>query len=217
MKVEIWSDMVCPFCYIGKRHFEEALQQFVHKDDVEVIWKSFELDPDSKRDYEGGFYAMLASKFNTTPEKAKEMNQRVIKMAGEAGLTFNTDNAIPSNSFDAHRLMQLGAKHGLADKVEEKVFSAYFTEGKHIGNKETLKSIATEAGLNVEDADKVLNGEDFSYEVRTDEDEAREIGVTGVPFFIFNRKYAVSGAQPAELFTEVLQKVWNEEHPVVAG
>jgi predicted DsbA family dithiol-disulfide isomerase len=215
MKVEIWSDMVCPFCYIGKKHFEEALQKFSHKDEVEVIWKSFEIDQNAKRDYTGGFYAMLAEKFNTTPDKAKTMNQRVIKMASEAGLKFNMDNAIPTNSFDAHRLMQLGAKHGLANKVEEKVFSAYFTEEKHIGNKETLKNIAGEIGLNAEETDKMLKGDEYSYEVRTDEDEAHEIGVSGVPFFIFNRKYAVSGAQPVHLFSEVLQKVWDEEHAVV--
>ena len=207
--------MVCPFCYIGKRHFEKALEQFKHKDNVEVIWKSYELDPDAKRDYSGGFYTMLAEKFNTTPEKAREMNQRVIKMASDAGLIFNMDKAIPSNSFDAHRLMQLAAKHGLAEKVEEKVFSAYFIECKHIGDKETLKNISKEIGLNAEETDKVLAGEDYSYEVRTDEDEAQHIGVSGVPFFIFNRKYAISGAQPVHLFSEVLQKVWDEEHAVV--
>lgn len=215
MKVEIWSDMVCPFCYIGKRHFEEALQQFAYKNDVEVVWRSFELDPDAKRNYEGGFYAMLAEKFHTTPEKAKTMNERVIKMATDAGLTYNMDNAIPTNSFDAHRLVHLAAKHGLQDKAEEKIFSAYFTEAKHIGDKETLKSIATGIGLNAEEADKVLSGEEYSYDVRTDESEAHEIGVSGVPFFIFNRKYAVSGAQPTHLFSEVLQKVWNEEHAKV--
>jgi predicted DsbA family dithiol-disulfide isomerase len=216
MKVEIWSDMVCPFCYIGKKHFEEALRQFSHKDEVEVVWKSFELNPDAKRDYESGFYTMLAGKFNTTPDKAKTMNQRVIKMASDAGLTFNMDNAIPTNSFDAHRLVHLAAKHGLQDKAEDKIFSAYFTEAKHIGNKETLKNIAVDIGLNAEETDKTLSSEEYSYEVRTDEDEAHELGVSGVPFFIFNRKYAVSGAQPVELFSEVLQEVWDEEHATVS-
>src|SRR5579862_4892376 len=159
MKIEIWSDVVCPFCYIGKRHFETALEQFPHKSDVEVIWKSYELNPEAEKNYPGVFYDYLAEKFHTTPEQARKMNQRVIKMAEDAGLHYNMDAIKPGNSFDAHRIIHLAAKHGLQDSAEEKMFSAYFIEGKPIGDKETLKTIAKELGLDEIETSKVLSND----------------------------------------------------------
>ncbi len=210
MKVEIWSDVMCPFCYIGKRKFEQALEIFPHKNNVEIVWKSYQLAPNMKTDTTKSINQYLAESKGWTLDYARQMNEYVTKMAAEVGLKYNMDKAIPANSFDAHRLSHLAAKHGFQDKMEEALFKAYFTEGKNTADKSTLLTLAKEIGLSAEEAKKVLDSNQFADAVKADIKEAQEIGVNGVPFFVFNRKYAVSGAQPAEAFLKTIEKAYEE-------
>ncbi|WP_341839267.1 DsbA family oxidoreductase [Chitinophaga caseinilytica] len=210
MKIDIWSDVACPFCYIGKRHLEAALAQFPHAKDVEVTWHSFELNPDAQKDYKEDHYTLLASKYGMTREAAVANSQRVSESGKAVGIDFKFDKLIHTNTFNAHRLIQLAAQHGKQDEIEERLFHAYFTEGKHIGETPVLEAIAREAGL---DASEVLKGTDFTGEVRQDEAQAQQLGIRGVPFFVFDMKYAISGAQPVEAFHQTLEKVWSESHP----
>lgn len=211
MHIEIWSDICCPFCYIGKRHLEQALEQFDYPDEVEITWHSFELDPEAEIDPEQDIYEMLASKYGQTLEWAKKANKDLKEKAAEAGIAFNPEDIIPTNSFDAHRLIKLAALNGLADEAEEKLFEAYFTEGRHIARSETLQQIGAEIGLEASDVEEMLAGDDFADEVRANEQEAQKIGIRGVPFFVFNRKYAISGAQPVHVFTETMEKCHKDE------
>lgn len=210
MKIDIWSDVACPFCYIGKRHLEAALEQFPHKKDVQVTWHNFELDPNAPKDNKEDQYALLARKYGMSREQAIENTERVAASGTAAGLAFDFDKVIPTNTFDAHRLIQFAAQNGKQDEMEERLFAAYFMEGKHLNNKETLLAIAADLGL---DATAVLNSDAYTNEVRKDEAEAQALGIRGVPFFVFDRKYAVSGAQPVTAFTQTLQKVWEEANP----
>lgn len=205
--VEIWSDVMCPFCYIGKRKFEQALEQFPGKDAVEVEWKSFQLNPEMKTEPSKNINEYLAEHKGISLARAKEMNERVTAMAAEVGLTYDLGRAVVANSFDAHRLSHFAKKHGRQDAVEERLFKAYFTEGKNTADHGTLVSLAVEAGLNAEEVRAMLAGTDFSDDVNRDIYEASQVGARGVPFFVFNNKYAVSGAQPSELFLQVLNKV----------
>lgn len=219
MKVEIWSDIACPFCYIGKRKFEAALEQFAHKDSVEVEWKSFQLDPEMKQVPGKNIYESLAEKKGWTPEQAKALSGQVVSMAAQEGLHYHMDATVPANTLNAHRLTHLAAKHGLQDAAEERLFQAYFMEGRNIQDSETLVQLGTDIGLKEEDVRTMLAGGEFTYEVRMDCAEAQQIGVTGVPFFVIDRKYAVSGAQPSELFLQALQTArteWEKAHPPVA-
>jgi predicted DsbA family dithiol-disulfide isomerase len=213
MKVEIWSDVLCPWCYIGKREFEKALEQYAHKSKVEVIWHSFELDPHAQRDYGLDVYDHLAKKYNLTRERAKEMNKHLVERAVGAGLTYHMDIVKPTNSFDAHRLIQLAKKNGLEWNMVERLSAAYLTEGKHIGDPETLTQLAVEVGLDKEEVTKVLASDEFGYEVRTDEQEASQLGIQGVPYFVIDRKYGISGGQPADVFLEALQNIGKELYP----
>ncbi|MDG4657237.1 DsbA family oxidoreductase [Ectobacillus antri] len=214
MKIEIWSDFMCPFCYIGEHRLKAALEQFPHKNKVEFVYRSFELDPNAKRDYDTDIYGLLAAKYGTSVAQAKAMNANLAEQGKQDGLTFNFDNFVPTNSFDAHRLSHYAATQGKMDEFMERGFYAGFTEGKHLGDHETLLSLATEVGLNTEEAAAVLASDAFTKEVRADEQEGAALGITGVPFFVINRKYAISGAQPTELFLQTLQKVWDEEQPL---
>lgn len=210
MKIDIWSDVACPFCYIGKRHLEAALEKFPHRENVEVTWHSFELDPRAQQDYEEDQYELLAQKYGMSVEQAKMSTERVEASGAAAGIQFDFDNVKPTNTFNAHRLIQLAAQHGKQNEVEELLFTAYFTEGKHIGRPETLQAIAAAAGI---DASGLFDSDAYTKEVRADEAEAQAIGIRGVPFFVFDRKYAVSGAQPVSVFEQTLQKVWEESRP----
>jgi predicted DsbA family dithiol-disulfide isomerase len=207
MKVEIWSDVMCPFCYIGKRKFEQALEQFPGKTAVEVEWKSFQLNPDMKTDPSMNINEYLAEHKGIPVARAKEMNEHVTAMAAEVGLKYDLGRAVVANSFDAHRLSHFAKKHGRQDAMEERLFKAYFTEGKNTADHGTLISLAVEAGLNAEEVRTMLAGTEFSDDVNRDIYEANQVGARGVPFFVFDNKYAVSGAQPSELFLQVLNKV----------
>jgi len=211
MKVEIWSDIACPFCYIGKRRFETALEKFVHKNKVEIVWKSYQLDPYFKPILGQNIHQMLAEKKGWTEEHARELNQQVIKMAKESGLNYNMDSIVPANTLNVHRLIHLAAKHGLQNEAEEKFFSAFFVEGRNLNSKDVLGELAIEIGLSFDEVETLLNGKEFADEVNADAHEGAAIGVRGVPFFVFDRKYAVSGAQPEHLFLETMTKVWEEK------
>ena len=198
MKVEIWSDILCPWCYIGKREFENALSQFKHKHKIEVIWKSFELDPSAKKENEGNLYDLLSVKYNVSIDKAKQMTATLVERARTTGLAYNMDIAKATNSFDAHRLIHLAGKYGKQEQVIERLSAAYLTEGKHIGHHDTLVQIGVEAGLDAVAVSQMLNGTDYVEEVRKDEYEAQTLRIKGVPFFLIDSKYSISGAQPGK-------------------
>lgn len=211
MKIEIWSDVMCPFCYIGKRKFEKALEQFVQKGKVEVEWKSFQLDPTIQTDAGKTIHQFLAERKGFSLEKAKEMNDYVTDLAKKVGLTYNFDKAVVANSFDAHRFSHLAKKHGAQNNAEELLFKAYFTEGKNTADEDTLIQLGEELGIKAEETKATLQSNEFADEVRGDIEEAQQIGVTGVPFFVVNRKYAISGAQESDTFLQMLNKVFQEE------
>lgn len=206
MKVEIWSDVMCPFCYIGKRRFEEALTQFNNADEVEVVWKSYQLNPHLKTDPTINIHQYLANIKGIDLDDARQMNQQVTEMAESVGLAYDFDRAIVANSFDAHRLSHLAAQHGLGNAAEEALFKAYFTEGKNIADKETLIALGAGIGLSAEEIKQMLNTDAFADNVKHDVAEAQQLGVRGVPFFVFDRKFAVSGAQPTAIFLQTLEK-----------
>ncbi|MEX0720168.1 MAG: DsbA family oxidoreductase [Balneolaceae bacterium] len=206
MKIEIWSDVVCPFCYIGKRHLELAMEQLPELD-IDITWKSFELDPQASVESAVDIYDMLAKKYGHDRKWAKQMNANVTKTAEKAGLDYDMDSVKPTNSFDAHRLLHLAKEHGKQDELEEILFSAYFTEGRYIGKKEVLQELGEKAGLEAETVRKVLNSDQYTDAVKHDIIQAKNIGVQGVPFFYINGKYGLSGAQPVETFVKVLKEV----------
>jgi len=210
MKVEIWSDVMCPFCYIGKRRFEDALQQFAHKDKIEVEWKSFQLNPDMKTDPTLNINQYLADIKGWNLEYAQNMNARVTEMAAQVGLTYDFDKAVVANSFNAHRLSHLAKKHGLGEAAEEALFKAYFTDGKNIDDKATLIELGIVIGLDADEISQTLNSDAFADAVKYDIAEARHLGIQGVPFFVMNNKYGVSGAQAVPVFAETLEKSFTE-------
>ncbi|WP_345146892.1 DsbA family oxidoreductase [Flavobacterium ginsengiterrae] len=206
MKIEIWSDIMCPFCYIGKRQLETALKQFP-ENEFEIEWKSFQLDPSITPQPGKDVYTYLAERKGMTVEQSKEMHKGVTERAKSVGLDYNFDKAVISNSLEAHRIIQLAKTKKLGDEIEEIFFKAYFTEGRDLNDGPTLIELAEKAGLNKEDVLKVLQSDNlFIKEVESDINEAQEIGVQGVPFFVFDRKYAVSGAQPVEAFVQTIKE-----------
>jgi predicted DsbA family dithiol-disulfide isomerase len=211
MKVEIWSDIMCPFCYIGKRHFEEAIAQFEQTNSIEIEWKSFQLDPTIPKSVEKVIvHQYLADAKGISFEESKKMHDNVVQSAKNVGLTYNYDNAIIANSFDAHRMIQFAKTKGLGDQLEEALFKAYFTDGKNIGDFNDLLEIGVSIGIEKLALKAVLESGQFTNEVKNDISEAQQIGVRGVPFFVFDRKYAISGAQPISVFTETIEKVLSE-------
>ncbi|WP_428329949.1 DsbA family oxidoreductase [Mucilaginibacter sp.] len=216
MKVEIWSDVMCPFCYIGKRRFEDALQQFEHKDDVEIEWRSFQLNPDMETDTSVSIDEYLADKKGWTLEHAQQMNAHVTKMAAEAGLTYNMDKAVVANSFKAHRFSHLAKKHGLGVEAEEQLFKAYFTDSKNIDDNDVLIDLGRAIGLDAAEVKQTLESDTFAEDVKHDIDTAQYLGIQGVPFFVMNNKYAISGAQAVPVFEQTLAKAfgeWQQENP----
>jgi predicted DsbA family dithiol-disulfide isomerase len=210
LTVDIWSDVVCPWCYIGKRRFEAALAQFEHRDDVTVLWHSFELDPDAPPIAEGRSAERLAAKYGMTVEEAARRQAEITTLAAQDGLTYDLAESRGGNTFDAHRLIHLAAEHGLGNAAMERLMNAYFSEREAIGDPDTLQRLAVEAGLPAEEVREVLEGERYADAVRADERAATQIGVRGVPFFVLGRKYGVSGAQPAEVLLQALQQAWDE-------
>lgn len=210
MKVEIWSDVMCPFCYIGKRKFEMALSQFEGKENVEIVWKSFQLDPGIKTDPAKNVNQFLAERKGWTLDYAKQMNDYVTNMAKQVGLEFNFDKAVVANSFDAHRFSHLAKKYNKQNEAEEQLFKAYFTEGKNTADHDTLIQLGVEIGLDADEIKQMLGSDTYSEEVRMDVYEAQQIGVSGVPFFLFIDKYAISGAQDSSVFLQALETISKE-------
>jgi protein disulfide-isomerase len=218
MKVEIWSDIMCPFCYIGKRKFEQALDVFPHRDNIDVIWRSYQLDPTISYEPGRDLYSYLAERKGKTLEWSKSVHQHLTDTAREVGLTYHFDKAIIANSFDAHRLIQLAKKYGKGDAAEERLFSAYFTEGRNVSDHDTLISLGVEIGLDRDEIKKVLDSDAYANDVTHDGIEAQQLGAQGVPFFVMDRKYGVAGAQPVDAFSQTLDKSyseWEKEHPAI--
>ncbi|MEZ0166504.1 DsbA family oxidoreductase [Kineococcus sp. LSe6-4] len=220
MKVEIWSDVVCPWCYIGKRRFESALRDFEHADDVEVVWRSFELDPTTETVHEkadgpgDAHLRRLSAKFGRPVEEVAPMVAHVDETAAAEGLEFHQDVSVPANTVKAHQLLHLAAERGVQDAVKERLLRAHFTEGEPVGDEETLVRLVAQAGLDAEEARAVLTEDRYLAAVRADVAEARALGARGVPFFVVDRTYGISGAQPTEQFAQVLRRAWAESHPL---
>jgi predicted DsbA family dithiol-disulfide isomerase len=210
MDVKIWSDVRCPFCYIGKRKFETALEKFAHKDEVNVIWQSFELDPSLETKTDVNAIDYIADIKGISKGQAQEMHNHVINVAKEVGLEFNFDQSVVANSFNAHRLIQFAKSHGKGNEVEEVLFKAHFTEGKNIDDLETLAQTGIAIGLDEKEVREVLASDAFSAEVKNDERQAQSLGISGVPFFVLNNKYAVSGAQSPDTFLQALDQSWKD-------
>ena len=210
MKIEIWSDVMCPFCYIGKRNFEKALAQFTEKEKIEIVWKSFQLDASVPDIANESYEEYLVKRKGLSAEQVKGMLQNVTQMAREAGLDYHFDRSVMVNSLKAHRLIQFAKTRNLGDEAEERLFHAFFTEGKSIADIDTLTQLGVEIGLDATELQVAFTDERYAYQVNQDIQEARQIGVNGVPFFVFNRKYAISGAQPPQAFLETLRKSFDE-------
>lgn len=212
LRVDVWSDIACPWCYVGKRRLEAALEKFPHRDAVEVVWRAFELDPAAppERPTDVGYAERIAKKYGCSLNEAEGMVTRMTDVAATDGLDFHFERIRPGNTFDAHRVLHLALERGNQDAVKERLLLAYMTEGAAIGDPETLVRLAAEAGLEAEEVRAALASDAFAREVRDDEDEARQLGISGVPFFVFAGKLAVSGAQPAELLLRALTQSWNE-------
>jgi len=209
MIVEIWSDVVCPWCYIGKRRFEAALAHFDHRDEVEVVWRSYELDPAASTDSHVDLAEHLATKYGTDRTAALAMMDRVSEVAASVGLSYRFDLAKRSSTFDAHRLIHLAASAGRADAMKERLMHAYFVEGADVADRSSLSEMATEVGLDADQVSEVLAGDRFDAEVRLDEAHAREFGITGVPCFVIDRAFALSGAQESATILEALNEAWD--------
>lgn len=214
MKVEIWSDVVCPWCFVGKRHLEAALADFAHAGDVEIEWKAYELDPHAPAIRPGSYAERISSKYGIPVGEARARIARIVDVGAAAGIDFRFDHARPGNTFDAHRLLHHAAATGRQDELKERLFAATFTEGHPIGDREVLVELAGDVGIAQDDARRVLESGEHADDVRLDERTAMELGVQGVPFFVFDRRFAVSGAQPPQVLLDVLQRAWSERQPV---
>lgn len=219
VQIEVFSDVVCPWCYIGKRRLEDALSMFEHAYEVAVTYRSFQLDPSSPEASDLSLEEMLSRKYRRSVADARAMNDRVTDIAAKVGLDFRLQDAHPANTFRAHRLLHFAASKGVGNELTERLMMGYFSEGVRIGDRDELLRLAVEVGLEPVATAEVLDGDVFDAEVRADIELARAFGANGVPFFVFDRRYAVSGAQETSVFAEVLDTAWAEAHPtaVVAG
>jgi len=210
MKIDIWSDIRCPFCYIGKRKFEKALEKFPNKNEIEVQWHSFELDPSLVTQPGVDATSHLAEIKGISKTRATQMQEHVVSVAKDAGLDFQMEKAVVANSFNAHRLIQLAKSKGVANEAEEALFKAHFTEGENIDDAETLVNIGVSIGVDKNRVQEMLDSEEFSKQVRQDEQQAQVFGINGVPFFVLNNKYGVSGAQSPEAFSQAISQAWED-------
>lgn len=213
MLVEIWSDIACPWCYVGKRRFEAALAGFAHRQAVTVTWRSFELDPRAPRQHDMPQPELLARKYGMSVADAQAMNARMTEAAAGEGLAFRLDDVKVGNTFDAHRLLHFADAFGKREALGERLFAAYLGEGAALGDIETLVVLAGEVGLDAVAARAVLSGDEYATAVREDEADAREIGVTGVPFFVLDRRYGISGAQSPDVLRGALEQAWKDGTP----
>jgi predicted DsbA family dithiol-disulfide isomerase len=210
MQVEIWSDVVCPWCYLGKRRFEQALSGFAHRDDVQVVYRSFELDPSAPVGVTTPTVELLADKYGMSPAQASQAQREMEERAAGDGLTFRMAGLRRGNTRDAHRLIQLAKDRGRQEAVVERLHRAYFTDQDSVFDHEALTRLAVEAGLDRDEVTDLLAGDSYNEHVDTDQAMARALGATGVPLFVIDRKYGISGAQPADTITQVLERAWSE-------
>ena len=221
LEVEVWSDIACPWCYVGKRRLEAALGRFPFRGAVDVVWRAFELDPSAPRvrDRSVSYVERLARKYGTTAAEAQLMLKRMTDVAAGDGLDFHFERIQSGNTFDAHRVLHLARERGLQDSVKERFLRGYMTEGEPIGEPEVLVRLASEAQLDAEEVRAVLAGEAYGNDVRADEEQARAAGISGVPFFVIGRRYAVSGAQSADVLLGALKQGWaaKDEAPIGEG
>jgi len=207
MRVDIWSDIVCPWCYVGKARFERALSDFTHRDEVEVVFRSFELDPDYPKDEHQTAVSMLSGKYGITEEQARAADERVAGLAAAEGLGFDPGRPV-GNTFDIHRVIHLGREKGMQQELITAVNEAYFAQGRQVFDRDVITEVAAGAGLSASAVREVLDGDAYADAVRQDELEARQLGIGGVPFFVFDMALGVSGAQPAETFSSALNQAW---------
>jgi predicted DsbA family dithiol-disulfide isomerase len=215
MRVDIWSDIVCPWCYIGKRRFEQALQTLGQRDQIEVVHHSFELDPSMDRGQTVQLMDMLAAKYRLNPAQASEAESRVAATAAADGLGYTSDRPV-GNTFDAHRLVHLAADRGRGEETLQRLYEAHFAEGKSVFDTDALTAVAADAGLDAAEARRALIDGDYAADVRADEEQAGALGISGVPFFVLDGKYGISGAQPATLIAEALQEAWRRSEAETA-
>ena len=215
MKVEIWSDIACPWCYIGKRRFEKALAAFPHRDDVEVHWRSYQLDPMLPDHHDGTELDYLVDRKGMSRAQVSQMFDQVTAIAADEGLHYDFGSVVVANSFAGHELLHLATARGVGDAVKEALLSAHFEHGEDIGDREVLVRIGTQAGLDADEIARDLATHTWRDAVVADITAANSIGIRGVPFFVLDEKYGVSGAQPTELFTQALEQAWRESHPLV--
>jgi predicted DsbA family dithiol-disulfide isomerase len=221
VQVEIWSDIACPWCYIGKRRFEAALAEFEHRDEVYVTWRSFELDPTAPHEREGDLAEHLARKYGMAPAQAREKHQEMTEMAAAEGVTFRFDLARSGSTFDGHRIVHLAGEHGMQDAMKERLLRAYFAEGKLISDHETLAELAAEVGLPADEVAATLAGERYAEEVRANERTAHQLGIHAVPTFVVDRALSASGAYPPDALLNLLREGWEasgqRETPVIVS
>jgi predicted DsbA family dithiol-disulfide isomerase len=215
--VEIWSDIACPWCYIGKRRFEAAIADFEHRDEVQVTWRSFELDPSAPRERGGDRATRLAAKYGITVERAREMEQHLTDTAAGEGLEFRFDIARSGATFDAHRVVHLAREQGRQDEMKERLLRAYFCEGECVGDQNALVRLASEVGLPEDEVRATLATDRYADEVREDERTAARFGISAVPTFVVDRALGASGAQPPEALLELLREGWARSVPATAA
>lgn len=215
LQVDIWSDVVCPWCAIGKAHLDQALELFEHSDRVSIMWHSFELDPEAPAVRSGNYAEMIAKKYGYDVVQAQTMVDQMTERAAAIGLDFHFEMVKPGNTFDAHRMIHLGAARGIQTAVKERMLRGYLSEGEAIGLPEVVEKLAIDAGLDADEVAQVLASDAFVDDVRADEALARQLQITGVPFFVIGGRYAVGGAQPADVLLEVLEKAWSEREPAL--
>jgi predicted DsbA family dithiol-disulfide isomerase len=214
VRIDVWSDLVCPWCYIGKRRLERALEGFSHRDDVEIVHRSFQLDPSAPPAQTRSRREMLMAKYRLTEAQVDEMDVRMQRTAAADGLDYHLEGTVTGNTFDAHRVLHLASDRGLQGAVLERLYRAYFTEQRSLFDRDSLVALAAEAGLDPEEARRMLHSETYADRVEADLKAARVLGATGVPFFVIDNRYGVSGAQPADVFAGALTRAWNEQAAV---
>ncbi|MET0792382.1 MAG: DsbA family oxidoreductase [Polyangiaceae bacterium] len=215
LRIDVWSDIACPWCFVGKRRLEGALERFPHAEQVEVVWHSFELDSSAPREVDTtqSHAERLAKKYGMSVAQAQSRTEQLQQTARTAGIEFDFEHIRPGNTFDAHRLVHLAEKLGLQGVMKERFLLAYLSEGEAIGDPRVLQRLAVQAGLPAAEVERVLASDAYAAEVRSDEQQARELGINGVPFFVFDQRLAASGAQPVEVLLGALNQAWNERKP----
>jgi predicted DsbA family dithiol-disulfide isomerase len=215
MKIEIWSDVACPWCYIGKRRFEAALSGFEHRGSVDVTWRSYQLDPTLPEHYDGTELDYLSTRKGMAPQQVSQMFEHVTEQAKGEGLDYRFDKVVVANSFTAHRLIHLAAAHGKQDAAKERLLSDHFEHGQDIGSTAYLTTLGSDLGIDAGEVAGLFTTDKYADDVRFDFEEARALGISGVPFFVIDRKFGLSGAQPAETFTAALNQAWQDANPLV--